>query len=55
MMDIKKRLEEAKRKLQVEVGRFNSLEQEKQEVLKEMLRFEGEIRTLTELAKEIEA
>jgi len=43
------RLQEAIAKQKVEVDRFNALEAQKQEILKECLRLDGEIRLLTEM------
>jgi hypothetical protein len=50
---IKEKLTKSEANLQKLVDKFNTLEAEKQETLKEVLRLEGEIRVLKELiAKE---
>ena len=49
-MDIKKELEETKKKQVEVVNEINALEQRKQGQLQEALKLEGEIRALTRLA-----
>lgn len=46
---MKERLKQSEANLQKLVDKFNALEAEKQEVLKEVLRVEGEVRILKEL------
>ena len=46
---IKEKLTQSEANLQKLVEKFNALEAEKQEVLKEILRVEGEVRILKEL------
>ena len=48
-MDIAAKLAQSEANLQKLVEKFNALEAEKQEVLKEVLRTEGEVRILKEL------
>lgn len=51
-MTIKERLENAQDKRQGLVNQANQLENDKQEIVKEFLRYEGEIRVLKELEAE---
>ena len=51
-MDNKKRLEQATAKLQQLAEKHNALEAEKQELLKEILRVDGQVILLKELVKE---
>jgi len=51
-MDIEKELQEAKTKQQQVVARVNALEQERQQLLQEALRLDGEIRALTRLKEQ---
>jgi predicted nucleic acid-binding Zn-ribbon protein len=51
-MTAKERLVNATQKAQKLTDRFNAIEAEKQDLLKEVLRLEGEIRLLQELIKE---
>ena len=48
-MDIAKELQETQKKQKEIVGRINQLEQEKQQLLQEALKLEGEIRVLQRL------
>ena len=50
-MNISKELEDAKRKRAELVDRINQLEQEKQTLLQEVLRTDGEVRILEKLSK----
>ncbi len=51
-MDIAKELEQAKKNQKAIVERIQQLEQEKQTLLQEALRLDGEIRALDRLNKE---
>jgi len=51
-MNIEQHLKETKARLQQTVDRTNSLEREKQQLLQEMLRIDGQIKLLEELKKE---
>jgi len=53
-MNIEQRLKETRTRLQGTAERLNKLEQEKQSLLQEMLRLDGEVRVLVELLKEKE-
>ena len=48
-MNIPERIKQAEDKVKEMSTKFNSLEQEKQDILKEALRLEGELRILKEL------
>ncbi len=48
-MTIKEKLENAQERSQELVNKLNQLENDKQEIIKEFLRYEGEIRVLKEL------
>lgn len=50
-MNISKELEDAKRKRAELVDRINQLEQEKQQLLQEVLRTDGEVRILEKLSE----
>jgi len=52
IMDLKKKLEEAKAKRKQLVEQANQLAEQRQAVLQEALKFDGEVRVLEELAKE---
>jgi len=52
-MNIKKRLIQTERQLQKIQAESDALEQKKQELLQEFLRFDGEHRLLLELQKEL--
>ncbi len=51
-MDIAKLLEETKLKQKQLVDQMNMLEQQKQQILQEVLKLEGEVRVLQKLTKE---
>ena len=51
-MDIDKELEATRKKLQDITGQINQLEQQKQELLQELLRCDGEIRVLVRLKED---
>lgn len=51
-MTIDERLKTAQSKLQEYVNKLNELENQKQEIIKETLRFDGEVRILTQIIKE---
>lgn len=53
-MDIKERLAHSQAKMNDMQQRLNAIEQEKQELLQEILRLDGECRLLNELSKESE-
>ena len=54
-MDIQKELTEAKRKREEIVEEINQKEQERQMLLQEALRLDGEVRALERMAKENKA
>jgi len=51
-MDLKKKLEEAKARRKQLVEQANQLADQRQAVLQEALKFDGEVRVLEELVKE---
>jgi len=51
-MDIKQRIKETEAKMQEIVQEYNAINNKQQELLKETLRLEGELKVLNELAKE---
>jgi len=53
-VDITKELEEARKKRAEMIDRINQLDQERQRLLQEALRMDGEVRTLDRLSKEDE-
>jgi len=53
-MTLQEELERAQQEQQKIVARINSLDRERQELLQEALRIDGDIRTLTRLAKKKE-
>jgi len=53
-MDIKERLAKSEAKLRELIERSNSLDSEKQEVLQEALRMDGECRVLRELMEAVD-
>ena len=50
-MEVKEELQRAMDERQKAVERFNALEQEKQQLLQEILRLDGEVRILQKLAQ----
>lgn len=50
-MNIDARLKNAQERSQELVNKLNQLENDKQEIIKEFLRYEGEIRVLTQMIK----
>jgi len=51
-MDISKELTEAKRKRQEIVNQINESDRQKQQLIQEALRLDGEVRTLERLSKD---
>jgi len=51
-MDLKKKLEEAKARRQQLVEQVNKLAEQRQHLLQEALKYEGEVRVLEEMVKE---
>jgi len=51
-VDIAKELQETQKRQKDIVGRIQQLEQERQQLIQEALRLDGEVRALTRLSKE---